>query len=453
MPLTAFAALGIAVVTFVAGATFAEASGVASVLLAALAAASALALFLIMQWHVLKSRIEKPLMQLERELAGDAPITSERDALWGSLRSRVEEARAATLRAEREATAERERSRGYHDRLECRLEADRFLAKVVEALRPATSPEEFAAVACLIASQVWPQGDALVLELRAEEPNLVPLAACRHGTPLRSEELAALVPAGRYTRAVLPIAVKRTLLTGESVSLGLPFSDDPCFPEARSFTGVGLEHRGGITALLYVVSPEAEPPSPAGLTQARPYLSLAYSRAAYADAVHEAEIRDGLTGVFTQSHFLQVLQYEIVRANRYGRVVSCACLDLDNVKRVNEKYGPHVGDLVIAETAGVILEQVRLSDVVARMSGGTFALIMPETVPDVASTVIERLCAHVAQHPYLIRRTDVERMTLSAGVAAHPPSGATALELFDAARDAMLAAKRREGNRVAGLQV
>ena len=160
--------------------------------------------------------------------------------------------------------------------------------------------------------------------------------------------------------------------------------------------------------------------------------------------VHPARrLKDGTTVSFGNG----LLRAEIARANRYAHQVTCALMDIDDLRRINDRYGAHFGDTVIAETARLILEEVRSSDVVARISGGTFVLLFPESTSDMARIAMERIRTRIEGHMYLVQRKDVERMTVSTGIASPPPHGVTPLSLMDVARVAMETAKRAGKNR------
>lgn len=448
LPLSLLAALCVAVLTLVAGVTLTEVTGWALAIVAGVAGGVTLPLSLGMQWYLLRTRIEGPLLQLEAELLGLAFPGARPDVLTGSLRDCLGQVRDDAVQAVKQAKVEQEKGRDCRQRLDEHEAADALRTEAAELLPAASSPGDFATAACRLATRVWPVGDVFFLERRPEEKSLVALAGCRGGVPLEREELATMMSQHPYAVASLPTSLKTALLCGECIALGLPFSDDLRAPAARSFAALGLEHRGAINGLLYLTSPESEPPSPAALTGLRSCLSLAYSRAQFMAAAIDAANRDVLTGALTEYAFQRALEKEILRGNRYGRAVACALLDLDNLRRVNETHGSHAGDAIIAETARVIQEQVRASDRLARLSGGTFALILPETSVKVASVAVERIRKRVQEHAYLVRQRQVERMTLCAGLAVHPPLGATALALCDAAHGALLEAKRVGGNHV-----
>jgi diguanylate cyclase (GGDEF)-like protein len=104
---------------------------------------------------------------------------------------------------------------------------------------------------------------------------------------------------------------------------------------------------------------------------------------------------------------------------------------------------------VISEVTQIVQSIIRSSDVLARISGGQLAMLLPECPGDAGVVVAERVLAAMAEHPFIVQRQVVERVTVSIGVSVHPPHGVTALNLVDAAHRALRQAKAEGRNRVA----
>jgi len=190
------------------------------------------------------------------------------------------------------------------------------------------------------------------------------------------------------------------------------------------------------------------PPSASVLHKAQPLFSMAFSRALYRLEMEEAAIRDALSSAYTQDHFLALARRELSRSNRYSRPVSCVAFDVDYLRRVNDSHGVQGGDRLITEVARVVSGTIRSSDVLARITGGEFVVLLPEAGDTAAATAAERIRSAVESHPFILENNRVERITVSVGIATHPPHGVTALELSDAARAAMTQAKTAGRNRV-----
>jgi len=136
---------------------------------------------------------------------------------------------------------------------------------------------------------------------------------------------------------------------------------------------------------------------------------------AYAE-LERLAMTDELTGVPNRRQFLAQLESERQRALRYKHHVSLAMLDLDYFKQVNDRYGHPAGDEVLKHFAELLRRHMRSEDVVGRLGGEEFALLMPETAPFGAQTVLERIRSELAK-AQLDFITPGFSYTFSAGVA------------------------------------
>lgn len=152
---------------------------------------------------------------------------------------------------------------------------------------------------------------------------------------------------------------------------------------------------------------------------------------------------DGLTGVLNRRMFQQVMRKETSRALRYDRPVSLLLLDVDDMKAVNDVYGPDHGDRLLREIGSRMSTNVRASDDVFRIDGQQFALIASETDLERATDLAEKLRRTVAA----IELADGDSVSVSIGVAQYhrgePPE-----RLLGRAESAMVQAKRLGKDRV-----
>jgi len=125
---------------------------------------------------------------------------------------------------------------------------------------------------------------------------------------------------------------------------------------------------------------------------------------------------DGLTGVLNRRHFLELVRREIARAKRYRRPFSVMIMDLDHFKQVNDVHGHEAGDQALRAVALICRARLRESDLFARFGGEEFVFLLPETPPDEALALAERLCTRIASAPLLIRGAEIG-LTVSFGVA------------------------------------
>jgi diguanylate cyclase (GGDEF)-like protein len=160
-------------------------------------------------------------------------------------------------------------------------------------------------------------------------------------------------------------------------------------------------------------------------------------------------ITDELTGLYNHRYFVQRLSQEIRRAGRYHRTLLLALLDIDYFKQYNDTFGHLGGNEVLRQLAGVIKEEVRDVDVIARFGGEEFAVIMPETSSKKAEIALSRLRKRVAEFPFRGReKLPRKKITVSIGVGAYPLDSLDAHNLIQRADEALYEAKDRGRNRV-----
>lgn len=129
---------------------------------------------------------------------------------------------------------------------------------------------------------------------------------------------------------------------------------------------------------------------------------------------------DELTGLHNRRYLKRKLSEELGRAKRYGIPLSCALLDIDNFKEVNDKYGHHCGDNVLAELGQLIRSNIRTVDACARYGGDEMFLIFPHTRSSSAEVLGERLRKVVEEHQFACGDHKVS-MTVTLGFC-HAPS-------------------------------
>ncbi len=164
----------------------------------------------------------------------------------------------------------------------------------------------------------------------------------------------------------------------------------------------------------------------------------------------QAEARvDPKTGLFNARHFATVLAEELSRATRFERPMSLIMADLDLLRDINNTYGHLAGDAVLRGIAEVFRGELRHYDVPARFGGEEFSILLPETPPDQAIEIAERIRRAVADSAFEVETSSEPiRATVSIGVAAFPRDGATANELIHQADLAVYRAKLQGRNRV-----
>jgi diguanylate cyclase (GGDEF)-like protein/putative nucleotidyltransferase with HDIG domain len=166
----------------------------------------------------------------------------------------------------------------------------------------------------------------------------------------------------------------------------------------------------------------------------------------------QAEARvDPKTGLYNARYFATTLAAEIARAGRFERPMSLIMADLDLLRDINNSYGHLAGDAVLKGIAEIFRQQLRHYDVPARFGGEEFSILLPETPPEQAMEIAERIRRAVAEREFEVETaTEPIRATVSLGVAAFPKDGVDANELIHQADLAVYRAKLQGRNRVLG---
>ena len=168
-------------------------------------------------------------------------------------------------------------------------------------------------------------------------------------------------------------------------------------------------------------------------------------------AVDNAQIRarlehlaqtDSLTGLYNHRYFHERLRAELTRASRSHDSVAVLMFDLDDFKRVNDVYGHGAGDQLLIQLARLARETVRGSDVVCRIGGEEFGVIMPSCDAGDALGLAARLTERLRE----VEFEPAGRMTVSIGVSQGPQHAMNPRELVACAEAAMMTAKARGKN-------
>ena len=170
----------------------------------------------------------------------------------------------------------------------------------------------------------------------------------------------------------------------------------------------------------------------------------------YQRRLAEIALRDPLTGVYNRRHFGERLSAEISAARRYRRPVSVVMLDIDHLGRVNELHSRSAGDEVLRSAAQVLEGLVRGGDVVARVGGDEFALLLRETDLAGAQALAERLRDNIEQLRTQVGGDEIA-VTATLGIAVDVPGareGAQPRDLVSGAERALERVKELGVNRV-----
>jgi diguanylate cyclase (GGDEF)-like protein len=167
------------------------------------------------------------------------------------------------------------------------------------------------------------------------------------------------------------------------------------------------------------------------------------------EVLERRSVTDPLTGLFNRFHFEATLTREVARSARSATWLALLLMDVDHLKKVNDRLGHQAGDGVLKGVAAAIRESLRTADTAARYGGDEFAVILPDTDTGAGRLVAERIRMNVAASLGVeIVPGAPAQGTVSVGLAALSAAGSSTAEalLLLTADRALYVAKGRGGN-------
>jgi diguanylate cyclase (GGDEF)-like protein len=177
------------------------------------------------------------------------------------------------------------------------------------------------------------------------------------------------------------------------------------------------------------------------------FLTSGNVEAQYHAEIYRMMTLDGLTQVHNRRYFEDALLREFTRTQRYRHPFALVMFDLDHFKSINDTHGHLAGDAVLKHIAARVRSKVRSNDVVARIGGEEFAVLLPETDEVGARAFAEKLRQLIAEDVVDACGNEV-RVTVSLGVAEFEPSMAAPDALIQRADERLYEAKRSGRNRI-----
>lgn len=165
------------------------------------------------------------------------------------------------------------------------------------------------------------------------------------------------------------------------------------------------------------------------------------------EQLRELASTDFLTGAYNRRYFYKFASSELERCERSNLHATLAIIDLDYFKNVNDKYGHSVGDGVLIEFCNRVAACLRPYDILARIGGEEFAVLLPETTTESAIQVAKRYQSAITNSPFVIDE-HVIPVTCSIGLSESYPDIKTLDYLLKNADDNLYLAKRQGRNTI-----
>jgi diguanylate cyclase (GGDEF)-like protein len=165
------------------------------------------------------------------------------------------------------------------------------------------------------------------------------------------------------------------------------------------------------------------------------------------EALESQARKDFLTGLSNRRDFMDLAEAALMRSERYDRPLSVFMLDIDHFKKINDTYGHQVGDEVLRHLSGIMQKALREVDIIGRIGGEEFAVLLPETTLDNATKVAERLRQKISLYAIPLTSGLPLHFSVSIGVAVLSSKGLNIDTLLNFADEALYEAKR-ERNKV-----
>lgn len=169
-------------------------------------------------------------------------------------------------------------------------------------------------------------------------------------------------------------------------------------------------------------------------------------------------IKDGLTGLYNQRYFFDVLDKLSTNCLNCGKQACEKCIrtglvifDIDHFKKINDTYGHQSGDKVLKDIADIIRNSVRNKDILSRYGGEEFTIILPDTEPKYAYNVAERIRKQVESTTFTTLDGTEIKVTISGGVSHYPDNAENGASLLAYADRAMYMEAKRKGRNKIGL--
>jgi len=165
-------------------------------------------------------------------------------------------------------------------------------------------------------------------------------------------------------------------------------------------------------------------------------------------ALNQMATIDALTGAFSRGHYELLAEREFKRSVRHETDLAVLTVDIDHFKSINDRFGHNAGDRVLARLVDAMKSVFRPSDVIGRIGGEEFAILLPQTNQSQALVAADRLVEHIKQAEIVVDGGDVVGFTLSGGISGRRPEDEFISQIQKRADKLLYQAKNTGRNRV-----
>ncbi len=162
--------------------------------------------------------------------------------------------------------------------------------------------------------------------------------------------------------------------------------------------------------------------------------------------IQQVSLIDHLTQVYNKKYFDKTIEKEIASVQRYKYNLALLIIDIDFFKNINDTYGHLVGDAVLKEFADVLIQNTRRNDIVSRIGGEEFSIIISNDSVQSAHSFAKKLGKHIQNHTF----KEINKLTVSIGISSYI-QGDSFKSLFSRADQAMYQAKKSGRNCVVNI--
>ena len=212
----------------------------------------------------------------------------------------------------------------------------------------------------------------------------------------------------------------------------------------HQYSWTPLAAEGKTVGMLGVGAPAQPAHAPGYAECATKMLAMSAQNLLAIENLRQAWARDGLTGCYTRTHAMELLEVSLRRASRTGVQLSVLMIDLDGFKAINDRYGHVPGDTVLSAVGARLHRMLRQSDVRCRLGGDEFLVILPDTPIEDALRVAESVRNAIEALEVRSVRGTI-RVSASIGVASSIPGDPLSVAAFVDRADVALYRAKQDG--------